>query len=103
MSDQRTIERQVAALHRAIADRVRAGDPAPIGRAKDNLERWRGLFGGRLPPAYLEWLAIIDGGVGRILEVLESSGDNFTRLRASSPFTGVLSPQERWRILRDAA
>jgi len=55
MSDHERIDRQVAAMHKIIAERLRAGDLAPLDRARSNLERWQQQFGGVLPPAYLEW------------------------------------------------
>ncbi len=103
MNHQQKIERQVAAMHRAIADRLRSGDLSPMERAVANLERWRLQFGGTLPPAYLEWQTLIAAGLECVLEVLESDHERAIQRRSSSPFTGVLTPQERWQILRDAA
>lgn len=103
MSDHCKIERQVAAMHLEIAARLRAGDAFPIERARSNLARWKALFGGSLPPAYMEWVDLIDQGPERVIGVLEGGDQDSIRRRASSPFTGVLTPQERWRILQDAA
>jgi hypothetical protein len=103
MSDQQTIERQVAAMHRVIATRLRQGDRSPIVRARSNLERWRVGFGGTLPPAYAEWIRLLESGEERVFVALESGDQDAVRLRSSSPFTGVLTAQERWRIMRDAA
>jgi hypothetical protein len=98
------IERQISAMHRAIARRVRAGDPTPIARARANLDRWeRDSFGGALPPAYEAWRAVLAQPVETILAVLEGDDERARRLRASSPFAGVLDPSERWAILRDAS
>lgn len=90
-------------MHRVIASRLRAGDHLPLARARANLERWRDQFGGELPPAYVEWLGILDGGFESILQVLEGEDQRAVRIRSSSPFAGVLTPQERWEILRRAA
>ena len=103
MNEQRKIERQVAAMHRAIAERLRGGDTMPLGRARSNLARWEASFGGALPAAYAEWVMLIDTGLEAVLHVLETETEDAVRLRSSSPFTGVLTPHERWRILRDAA
>lgn len=103
MSDHQRIDRQVAAMHRVIADRLRAGDLSPIARARANLERWQRQFGGELPRAYCEWVGILDDGLGAVLRILEGEDEHAIRVRSSSPFAGVLTPSERWEILRRAA
>lgn len=103
MSDHQRIERQSAALHRVIAARIRNGDEQPLARARANLARWRQQFGGELPLAYVEWEHLLAGDVGTILRVLEDDDQDAVRRRSSSPFAGVLSPRERWEILRHAA
>lgn len=103
MSGHRKVERQVAALHLKIAERLRAGDPFPVLRARSNLSRWRERFGGTLPLAYAEWSELMDQGTEQVIRVLEADDPDSIRRRASSPFTGILSPKERWRIIQDAA
>jgi len=103
MSDHQRIDRQVAAMHRVIAERLRSGDLTPLERARSNLERWERQFGGVLPAAYAEWVAILDSSPESVLAVLEGDDQDAVRIRSSSPFTGVLSPRERWEILRRAA
>lgn len=103
MSDHRVIERQIAAMHRVIAERIRAGDPAPIRIAQENLARWETRFGGELPPAYEEWRELLALGVPAVLAVMEGDDEDDIRRRSSSPFAGVLTPSERWEILERAA
>lgn len=104
MSSQTRIEKQVAALHAAIASRIREGDPYPLARAQDNLQRWRVQFGGELPTAYIEWVDLLQtGDTSRILAVLLGHDEDAVRRRSSSPFTGVLDPAERLEIMRHAA
>jgi hypothetical protein len=104
MNRQTRIERQVAALHAVIASRIREGDPFPITRARDNLQRWRVQFGGELPAAYVEWADLLDAGdANRILAVLLGHDEDAVRRRSSSPFTGVLNAAERLEIMRHAA
>lgn len=102
MSDHQRIDRQVAALHRVIAGRIRQGDASPLERARANLRRWRRQFGGELPPAYRAWLSLLDQGEAAVLAVLEGDDEHAVRIRSSSPFTGVLTPVERWEVLRHA-
>lgn len=104
MNSQTRIEKQVAALHAAIASRIRAGDPFPIARARDNLQRWRVQFGGVLPTAYIEWVDLLEtGDTSRILAVLLGYDEDAVRRRSNSPFTGVLNTAERLEIMRHAA
>lgn len=103
MSDHERIDRQVAEMHRVIAARIRAGDASIIPHAKSNLERWRKRFGGELPDAYKQWVPILDGDVTGVLDVLEGVSQDAVRRRISSPFTGILSPSERWEILKRAS
>ena len=104
MNSQTRIERQVAALHAEIASRIREGDPFPIARAQDNLQRWRIQFGGELPAAYVEWVDLLDtGDTSSILAVLLGHDEDATRRRSNSPFTGVLNTAERLQIMRHEA
>jgi hypothetical protein len=104
MSGHPVIERQVAALHRAIAELIRAGDALPVRRALDNLERWRAAFGGELPYAYQEWEQVLRlADIAQIVSILIGDNEDAVRRRSSSPFTGILSPRERLEIMRRAA
>jgi hypothetical protein len=104
MNSQARIEKQVAALHAEIASRIRNGDPFPVFRARDNLRRWQVRFGGALPPAYLEWVELLDSGdQNRILAVLVGHDEDAVRRRSNSPFTGILNAAERLEIMRRAA
>ena len=103
MSDHERIDRQVAEMHRVIAARIRAGDATIVSRAKSNLERWRKQFGGTLPVAYEDWVLLLDGDLKGVLDVLEGTSQDAVRRRISSPFTGILSPVERWEILKRAS
>jgi hypothetical protein len=104
MNAQTRIEKQVAALHEAIASRIREGDPFPIARAQDNLRRWQVRFGGALPTAYVEWVELLDSGdKNDILAVLLGHDEDAVRRRSNSPFTGVLNTAERLEIMRHAA
>lgn len=103
MSDHERIDRQVADMHRVIAGRIRAGDESIIPHARANLERWRRQYGGTLPAAYDEWVILLNGAPGSVLAVLEGTDQESIRKRSSSPFTGILSPTERWEILKRAS
>ena len=47
-----------------------------------------------------EWQEILgEADVDRLIEILTDTSDEGQRLRSSSPFVGVLSPEERLEIL----
>ena len=51
-------------------------------------------------PALEEWPGLLSGDWSGIRAKLLDEGEEGQRLRQSNPFTGVLSPAERWEILR---
>jgi hypothetical protein len=104
MNIQSRIEKQVAALHAAIASRICGGDLLPVERARKNLQRWRVQFGGELPPAYAEWVDLLETrDTSRIVDVLLGRDEDAVRRRSNSPFTGALNNAERLEIMRRAA
>ncbi|WP_459862999.1 hypothetical protein [Endothiovibrio diazotrophicus] len=100
---QRKIEHRILAQHRVIAERLRSDPGAVIARARANLDRWAKKYGDDERPRWMrEWMALLDGPVDAILELLTSRAERAVRLRSSSPFAGVISARERWRILKEA-
>jgi hypothetical protein len=90
------IDRRSLALHEAVAARIEA-DPRLLNVARENLDRW---LGATTQPALLEWRRLIDATpLPELLALLRSTGERAARLRQSSPFAGVLSPEERRSIL----
>jgi hypothetical protein len=88
----RKIDRRSLAMHRAIAEKLRK-DPRILGRAKENIQRWRRQ--GVDVHAFREWEAILAGGIEETIRVLCGTSEESERLRHSTPFTGILSPRER--------
>lgn len=48
--------------------------------------------------AYREWQIILSEPWAQIRKVLLQDNEEGRRLRQSSPFVGVLTPQERWKF-----
>lgn len=91
-SDQRSL-----ALHREIARKLRE-DPSLWRIPLENIARWKRRTG-ILSPAVLEWEQLLaTQSPAQILEILESDAEEPTRLRSSSPFTGILTVSERAAI-----
>ena len=89
-------------MDRVIAEKIRA-NPKLIQIALANIERWLAnpdySESGR--QSALEWKGIIERfSVGALATLLESSSEEARRLRQSSPFCGILTPDERQAIFR---
>jgi len=90
------IDRRSLALHAAVAEKL-AAQPQLLDVARTNLARWRKTGPA---PALREWEDLIERmPLPRLLELLRSPSESARRLRQSSPFAGVLSPEERRAIL----
>lgn len=100
-SDHIRIEERSIALHRAVAERIRE-NPELMEEAIENLKRFLQQFflEGRKPvSALLEWQELLENqSLEQALEFLVSDSERARRLRQSSPFAGIITPQERWRI-----
>jgi addiction module HigA family antidote len=101
---QRQIDDQVLREHQLVAERLRANPAAVIAKARENIERWGWLRDfpdpARRPGFMTEWLALLDGPLDLLLSALTGSGERMVTLRSSSPFAGVVSFRERWRLRR---
>ena len=90
------------AYHRAVAERLRAEPEAVLEHARQNLRRWAegDVFGPGEQASLEEWRELLDEeGVDVLVELMTDASDEGQRLRSSSPFVGVLSPEERLEIL----
>jgi hypothetical protein len=86
------------ALHAAVANQIRR-DPALLAIPLANLDRWEHEQGPT--PAFQEWRQILlSEPLEHVLSLLEEDSERADRLRQSSPFTGILSPEERAEIFR---
>jgi len=100
-SDHIRIEERSIALHRAVAERI-CENPQLMKKAILNLQRYlkQILSEGRRPASSLvEWQKLLENQSQEgILNFIVSDSEKARRLRQSSPFAGILNPQERWRI-----
>ena len=94
-SDHKRIEERSLALHREIASRLN-NNPDLLAIAKGNLDRW--IKKNAELSVLREWQEILKGPLSRLLDMLVSGDEKSRRLRQSSPFCGILTPQERWKI-----
>jgi hypothetical protein len=100
-SDHIRIEERSIALHRAVAERIR-GNPKLMEEAIINLQRYlkQSFSDSRKPVSPLvEWQELLENqSLEETLDFMVSDSERARRLRQSSPFAGILTPQERWRI-----
>ena len=98
-------EIQSLEIHRRIAGLLVADPKQVLGKAMSNLESWlKSRNSSALGSAYQEWLRLLQTLTPeQIAELIVSENEDANRLRQSSPFAGVLSPQEVWSIKRSHA
>lgn len=84
-------------MHCLVARKLLA-NPALIAQARSTLARWRAQTAEPVPSYFLEWGRILQGSPREIAAFLASMREDATRLRQSSPFTNLLTPEERARI-----
>lgn len=96
ISDHLRIDARSLALHRLIAAKLLA-DPSLLDVARANVHRWQaGDAGPAL--ALAEWEQILAGSPDEIARLITDTSETATRLRQSSPFTGILTDAERAAI-----
>ena len=95
------IDRRSLALHRAIAEKLRAR-PELLAIARDNLDRWS-RSSDRPQPYWDAWREILNRPFDEILALLVEESERMTAMRQMTPFAGVLDPRERWAIYAEFA
>ena len=97
-SSHRLVEARSLAMHAVIARKIER-DPGLLQIAVGNLERWSAKW--ETPPRWLEeWREILDQPWQYVAAIITEPNENAARLRQSSPFAGILTHQERWRIYK---
>ena len=83
-------------MHVLIAKKV-TDNPALLQIARANLVRWS-AGEGPVPNRVTEWQEILKRPWPEIAALITDPGEESARLRKSTPFPGVLSPDERRQI-----
>lgn len=96
-SDHRRLDLRSLAMHTLIARKL-AQTPGLLAVAQENLRRWGERWGGDSPVWLEEWRAILKRPWREVAALITELSPRATQLRQSSPFAGVLTPQERKRI-----
>lgn len=89
--DQRSI-----ILHSHVASKIR-NQPNLLNIVKINLSKL--IETNKASQIYLKkWSDLLDKPMNIILEALVEDSEEMREMRQASPFSGVLTPQERWKI-----
>jgi excisionase family DNA binding protein len=87
-------------LHGAIAGHLVAEPDLVLTRARENLDRFSKVHRGTMAERWLDlWRDALDSGPDQVLSVLVSDAPLARELRQNSPFTGILSEEERKKVL----
>jgi hypothetical protein len=92
------LDKLALAYHREIAARLLTDSEAVLDRARRNLRRWLAAHepGSAEARCLEEWQRLLETrSVDELVAIITEDSDEGQRLRSSTPFTGILSLQER--------
>lgn len=89
-------------LHREVRDQLMDDPDRVLSIAWDNLERFKHVHRpDGIAVRYLDqWQSVIDGGLDELVATLTGTDERSSELRQNSPFAGVLSDEQRMKVLR---
>ena len=88
-------------LHRALLGPLMIDPTRVLERARENVQRWlpENRADGMTARYLAQWQEILDGGVDDVVDVLVGTDERSSELRQNTPFAGVLSDEDRRRVL----
>jgi excisionase family DNA binding protein len=87
-------------LHGAILSHLVKEPDFVLTRARENLDRFSKVHAGTMAEHWLDlWRGTLNSGPDSVLNVLVSDTPQARELRQNSPFTGILSEEERRTVL----
>lgn len=87
-------------LHRRVAQKIRQ-HPELFNKAFENISRWRETTSASTMPYLDEWQQLLEQGMEVALAKAVEDSEHAASLRRSTPFSGVLSNEERLAVLRE--
>lgn len=100
MKDHRLVDERSLAFDRLVARKLRT-NPDLIRKAQANLQGWLATCSAGVRPVLLEWQRLLEEPTEALFAHLEATDERAARLRQSSPFCGIITAEERNRILRE--
>lgn len=99
MLSHQHIDQRSLALHRLVADKVRA-DGRLLVQARATLARWYGVASPRSFTYLDEWQRLFDLGTEACLTAATEDTERAAALRQCSPLSCLLTNQERFAFLK---
>ncbi len=100
MKTHQAIEKRSLAIARATAAKIDAdANRTGLQKARSVCRRWYAMH---RQPAVSEWLKVLKKPWREVRSVLLDESEAGTRMRQNSPFCGILTNRERWRIYRQS-
>lgn len=99
MRTHQEIDQRSLMLHRFVADKMRR-NPALFTVAKATLARWRAGAAAASRPYLVQWEVLMHEGMEACLAMAVEQSQRADALRQSSPFSGILTNSERFKLLK---
>ena len=99
MRTHQEIDQRSLVLHRFVADKMRQ-NPGQFAVARATLARWRAKVDAASQPYLERWEDIMSQGMEACLAIAVEESQRGDALRQCSPFSGILTNSERFRLLR---
>lgn len=99
MRTHQEIDERSLALHRLVVQKIRQ-EPILFDKAKATLSRWRKTGCVNSQPYLDEWDRLMNQGIEVCLAMAVEDSQWAIDLRQSSPFSGILTNQERFAFLK---
>ncbi len=96
-SDHAILDARSLALHCKAAERL-AKEPSLLEKARGILGNWIARRGEDIPRDFREWERKLSGPLPELLAFMSAQSDEAVRMRQSSPFPALLTPDVRNRI-----
>jgi hypothetical protein len=99
MRTHQEIDQRSRDLHRLIADKLRA-NPDLFARVGRTITRWQAQVSRSALPYLDQWAQLFEQGMDACLAVAEEDSQRADALRQCSPFTGILTNEERFAFFK---
>ncbi|GAB2890845.1 hypothetical protein GCM10027046_19460 [Uliginosibacterium flavum] len=99
MRSHADIDARSLALHRLITEKIQR-EPALHAHAEATITRWRQTVCAASQPYLDEWFQALQAGASASLKLATEDSEHARALRQCSPFTEILSNQERFNFLK---
>lgn len=88
-------------LHREVLDQLMHDPDRVLSIAQDNIERFKHVHrpDGMAVRSLNQWQSAIDDGLDELIAILIGTDERSSQLRQNSPFAGVLSDEQRMKVL----